>query len=256
MTTTPRFLAQVARNEAKDCGHPRCTRNRVGLYRWCNAHRNTARRLGHPEAVSFRRSTWTKYREEVSGLFALNDTHPGLLQVTQWVETWMAKAAADARAFPGAREMSRLHRHGVTPLQVIAEACAWFSWEATVPDVFPDDRSRDFALSRAVFGLAPRDRRPISGGGIGGTWGRSATTKQSFAPKALESSLAHVGKHLRQSLAPFLANVRSALEERRRIEADPQADLRAPFKTTASAPQRAPGALPFPLQPTKPKAIP
>ena len=62
----------------------------------------------------------------------------------------------------------------------------------------------------------------------------ASKTPRSYAPKALPSALGHVGRYLRQSLAPFIANVVQGVEQQRAVVRDRAALQRLPF------------ALPFP----------
>jgi hypothetical protein len=146
----------------------------------------------------------------------------------------MDMAAADESAFKGAREVAQLVRHGVSPLQLLTEICSHWFWVSDFGHRFPSDRAADFALSRAVFALAPRPRVATKGPGSSGTWGRPTDTPQSWSVKPRESALAYVGSHLRVYLAPFLASVVSGIEEQRKLTADPQALMRLPFPPVAA----------------------
>lgn len=231
MTTVSResYLRCKHQNSLNHCSLPGCGRPRTGLNAWCRQHLDRARQYGHPSAQPFRPSAWTSERKEVSSLLASNADHPGLLQVCQFLADWMARAAADGHAFKGAQEVARLVRHGVTALQVVTEVAAFVLWHSARPTTFPTDRAVDFALSRAVFMLAPRERRVTRTRGISGTWGMKASGRHSYSPKPRPSALAHVGRFLREALAAFLANVRGAVEQRRAVKRDPLALHRLPF---------------------------
>jgi hypothetical protein len=233
-------LAQAkAANSAHSCDLPGCQLRRASLERWCASHTRTAARLGHPLARAYRPKEWATHRKEVSSLLSVNTGHAGYLQVLQFLADWMARAANDADSFKGAKEVAALAAAGVTPHVLLLELCAAFAWLSERPHALPDDLSRDVFLSRAVFGLRPRPRRPC--GPNRAAWGRSAKTPQSYAVRPARSALVHVGQHLRRVLAVFLCNVVSTLEAERLRKADPAADQRAPLRSPAAA-----SALPFP----------
>jgi hypothetical protein len=139
---------------------------------------------------------------------------------------WSERACANQSAFKGAEELARLARHGIKPLDIVVETAACLSWLEQNPRVLPDDRSQDFAVSRAVFGLAPRARcstryRPV---------GARLLPNHSYARKARTGSLNYVGTYLRTTLAAFLANIALTLEARAMEEAARLAAMRAPLQ--------------------------
>lgn len=230
-TQSSSFQTSLAANTLRACRHPGCNAQRVGLGALCKTHQAQADRYGDSRAYPLKPSMWDQERKQVSQLFQQQPDHPGLLQALSYLKTWTARACESSWAFKGASEIARLKRAGVPELSMLVELCAFYVWSFTAgAPRLPSDRATDFAMSRAVFGLAPRERRPTRGPGISGTWGRSTKTPASYAPKALPSALAYVGKHLRQVLSTFLATVRVALEDRRALEKDPDALFRLPFQ--------------------------
>lgn len=226
---SPVIANELARNTAKACKHLDCYLTRLRLGSWCKKHDRLFRRLGHPDASTYRPKTWATQRKEVSQLLEAHPDHPGLRQVLAWVQRWMAEAAKDPTAYKGAREVHRLSLHGVTPLVVLTEVLAFWLWTEDSPHALPDDRSRDVACSRAVFALAPRPRQSCSTGLASGTWKAPTTGPKSYSIKALPSSLNHVGKHLRQSLAVFIATTQRGIEHQRSVKKGPAALQRLPF---------------------------
>lgn len=203
---------------------------RKGMSAWCRNHNDRAARFGHPLAPALRPGTWKVERTEVTKVFTAHPHHPGLMQALQWLQEWQARALESDHEFKGAREVARITRHGVTPLQILTELAAVVVWEAGSPHVLPDDRSRDFAASRAIFALAPRHRRALRvRGSPHGSWGRSPSGRASYSVPPRTSSLAYVGRHLRRLFAPLLANVLAAVELNRRLKADKDAAMRLPF---------------------------
>lgn len=243
---SPILAPQVAANVLKACDAPRCNQPRHKLQAWCKDHHAKARAYGHPDARPLRPKEWARQRKEVSALLALNPEHPGLLAVLQYLKDWMADGAANEHTKKGGRELARLARHGVTPSAVLTEVLAFWLWVNDHPQALPDDKARDFACSRAVFNLAPRDRRATRGPGISGTWGRNTTTPQSYSPKALHSALNHVGTHLRIALADIAANTLHSIERQRALKVDREAVMRQPLTI----------AVPFSPQPIKANGLP
>jgi hypothetical protein len=166
----------------------------------------------------------------VGELLQANASHPGAVLALQWITAWVTKAAEaygrSSASYKGAEEVVRLVQHGVTAKDILVEVAAVFLWLRRHPNALPNDRARHFAISRAVFALAPRERR-ITRTASGG-WG-SVKTAQSYSPKARPSALAYVGQHLQASLAPFLANVQTSLETMDEQRANALAAMQAPL---------------------------
>lgn len=244
---SPILAPQVAANVLKSCDAPGCNQPRHHLQAWCKDHHVKARAYGHPHAGPLKPKKWAQQRKEVSALLALNPEHPGLLAVLQYLKDWMADGAANEFTRKGGRELARLARHGVTPSTVLTEVLAFWLWVNDNPMALPSDKARDFACSRAVFALAPRDRRATRGPGISGSWGRKTTTPHSYAPKALPSALAYVGAHLRVVLAEFFANTLQSIERQRALKVDREAVMRQPLTISIpfSPPTPKANGLPF-----------
>lgn len=219
--------SRLRSNSFKTCQAPGCSSQRSGLRLWCRTHLRLSNAYGHPDAKPLQGSLWATQRAEVSKLFADQSTHPGLLQANRWLSTLMTQAAANERAFKGAEEIARLGRAGVKPEALLVEACALHLWVTDTGHRWPTDLAADFAMSRAVFALAPRPRTATKG--VHGTWGRPTTTPQSYSAKAKRSALAYVGGHFRECLAPLMVTVASAVQAQRAVKVDPQALQRLPF---------------------------
>lgn len=224
------FRAHKARNELHRCDLRGCGHHRSGINRWCTDHLRRANLYGHPEAPPLRPHQWNEERQEVRRLLSDNADHPGLRSVIAFITSWSEQACANEHAFKGADEVARVIRHGVKPLDIVTEVAAFRLWMTRHPGILPDQRSEDFALARAVFGLAPRIRRHTRG--PGGAWPVTikAPATWSYSPKPTKAALGYVGSHLRGTLAPLLANVALAVETRAQAQADHEAALRAPFK--------------------------
>jgi hypothetical protein len=223
------FQQSVAANERHKCASRSCGNTRKGINCWCSKCLDKALRYGHPEAPPLRPSLWNTERQQVQQLLAPRASHPGLQSALSSLDGWSARAMANARAFKGAEEVARVARHGITSLHLLTEVAAFHVWLNRNPRALPDDdEARDFAMSRAVFALAPRPRRFT---GHGARWPGAAkmTAENSYATRARTSGLRYVGQHLRQVLSPILANISVSLEQRARQEAERQAAMRAPL---------------------------
>jgi hypothetical protein len=224
------FNAARSKNQAIQCQAPGCIHNRLGLDLWCRGHGAKAKQYGHPFAKPLKASSWAADRAAVVALLQANESHPGTILALQWVTSWIRKAAEahgnSSASYKGAEEVVRLVKHGVTARAILVEVAAVSLWLNRNPSMLPSDRARCFAISRAVFSLAPRERR-ITRTASGG-WG-SVKTSQSYSPKARSSGLAYVGQHLQTSLAPFLANVQVSLETQDQQRAEAWAAMRAPL---------------------------
>ncbi len=229
------FHAAVVANEQHQCQHRGCSRLRVGINAWCMPCLQKTRQYGHPAARPLRPSLWAFERRQVQQLLAANADHPGLRCVLSVLNDWSARASGDEAAFKGAREVARLARHGVSSLDLLTEAAAFSVWLQQNHHRLPDQRACDFAMSRALFALAPRPRRMTRGPGGGWPVTGTAPASQSYSPKPLPSGLAYVGAHLRTVLAPFLANVAHSLELQQQQQADLQAAMRAPLRAPQAA---------------------
>jgi hypothetical protein len=216
MTTHATYLANKAINLNKPCNCAGCPLPRTGLDSFCPRHRQVYRRYGHPKAGPLKRSSWAPYKGPLRDLFALNESHAGLVEATRYLTDWMARAKANPSAFKGAVEMQRLAVGGVTARDVLVEVCAVSMYLHACPDVLPSDRARDFAIARAVFLLAPQVQKHA--------W--TGKRMRPYRGRAAHSSLAYVGSHLRTVLAEFtvtaqlgveaLARTRAMTDEQRR----------------------------------------
>lgn len=225
-----KFQQYQQANQLRTCKAPGCHLPRHSINLWCRAHFDRAELYGHPHARPLKRSTWSLQREKVESLLDRNADHPGLQSALSFLASWSAQAAANEQAFNGAEEIARLVRHGVTPKAILVEVCACLLWLDQNPLALPDDLSRDVALSRAVFGLAPRARRQTRG--PGGYWPvtRKLAHNHSYSPKPRRSSVRYVGPFLRQALAAFIANVGMTLEAEALRQQEIEAAKVAPLK--------------------------
>lgn len=226
-----RARSNLTINQWKTCFSPGCTNERTGYNRTCRAHTPRDKINGHPLAGAIRE---TEYRPEVDAvrtLFAEDPDHPGLLHTLKAMEVWMQQAKAaeglsvQSQPYPSAPEVARLVRWGVQPVDILATFFGALYWQQhNRTSRLPDDVSRDFALSHAVLRLAPRAKRGFRGLSASGT---ASYIRPKFAP------LQHLGKHLRQWLAPLYPVVAQALDSRDQQREEVLASMRQPFRAPA-----------------------
>ena len=223
------FPEALRRNAVRACNVKGCQRPRHHLNSVCKVHLANHQRKGHGNvAAPIQPRQWAPEKSAVLALLQANSAHQGQRQVLQWLAGWIQQAVIDESLFKGADEVARISRSGASPFDILVELCAAHAWLDRNPSALPDDRSRDFMLSHAVFRLGPRASR----------YGISPLTGQKWecSTAARPSALAYVGNHLRTMLAAFLANVSRSIvlphEAARRV-LEAQA---APFNPTTATP--------------------
>lgn len=223
------FSHAVNANQLHRCDAPRCSLPRTSISLHCAKHAQQARRYGHPHGTALSPKLWDLQRKQIAELLARNITHRGQLQAIEFLQGLLDRANHNEGAFFGAEELSRLARHGVTPTVILQELCAVSLYLHDASRAVLNDRAADFAIARAVFSLAPRPRRHCRPAGSG--WGVSKPSKPaySYSPKVRHSALLFMGTHLRQSLAPFLANIRNAVSTKEEQQRAFEAALNAPL---------------------------
>jgi hypothetical protein len=222
----PAFSLARHINEQQCCDAPGCRLPRTTIERFCKTHRTAYVRYGHPAGAPLKPAAWAPIATQVRSLLSANADHPGTQQVRQFLSNWMATATANENAFYGAQELARISRHGVNAMDVLVEVCAFWTWLQRNPHALPQgsrdsDRAVDFAVSRAVFALAPRPKRV--------SWHKPGS--RAYSTKARSSGLAYIGKHLRQTLAPFLVNVAHSIQPEEVLKAKAAEAMRAPFRS-------------------------
>jgi hypothetical protein len=224
------FSRMLVLNQQRECEVPGCCRKRQKVARYCDSHARAYRQLGHPLARPLDARQWRDKRLQVRQLFEANPTHPGLVNMTAYLTQYLAGAAQSDSAFSGAREVGRLARHGVSPLDLLVEACSCWSYLEDNPRAVPDDRSAATAVARAVLQLAPRPRRAYRPSVK--SLREPGTT---YPLKARSTDVGAVAAHLRELLAPLVVNVHAALKQREQQKARALEALRQPFEAPAAA---------------------
>lgn len=153
-------------NQHKPCEVSDCHTHRTRFGRYCHRHRRRLAQYGHPTARPLSRSgeDLAGWSRKIAALLAANGDHPGLARAMRELQQELDDAAQRARngdTLSGVRaQWARLAAHGVTPQMILARAVAVVVIERSRPRLFPDQRSLEFAIARAVFGLAPNTGTP------------------------------------------------------------------------------------------------
>lgn len=152
--------------------HQRCVvadchdhRTRFGLY--CRRHRRRLSKYGNPTGRPLSRTGLdlpTKARR-IEALLSANADHPGITRAAAELQQSLNEAAERARLgqpLAGASlHWARLASHGVTPLAILSHVVAVVVLDRGNARLFHDQRALEFAIARAVFGLAPIGRTPL-----------------------------------------------------------------------------------------------
>jgi hypothetical protein len=163
----------------------------------------------------------------VHDLLSSNLDHVGLVRALKFIEGWLLSAVAQAGQAAWADDVARLHRAGITPLQVVSELAACWSYLQDHPRACLSDSHRTFTLSKAVLGLTPRPRRFSARDNREGRNGSAIKSK----PAALK----YIGSHLVQVLSALLVNVHHNLDHEQDQVAQAVADMRQPFGVSNAA---------------------
>jgi hypothetical protein len=220
------FRTRIVANQAHQCAVPRCGQHRKLLSQYCAQHRLVYQQRGHPEAMILRPYLWREQRLRVRQLFEAQSSHPGLVNMLAYLKEYLEQASrSDAGPRPpaGASELARLVRHGVTPLDVLIEACACRCWLFDNPNAAPDTKSTWVAVARAVLHLAPMPRRAYRPSA------KSSRASPTYARKARPTDIRAIADHLRSLLPPLVANVYTALQQRDQHKAAALEAIRQPF---------------------------
>jgi len=237
--------AIISKNEMLPCKVPSCSNHRYRLSPFCSSHYTKHISFGDAQGQALSPKLWDWERQHLRQLFQENQHHhPGLIHTLQFLDAWMKQAttednklALSGRTVPPepvkwCPEIARLVRHGVTPLDLLVELAACWSWLQRFPHRAPSDRAVWFALSRAVFSLAPR---PVRASRSVAAQNHPQPSRRGNAVKPVPKALEQVGKHLSGSLAPLLVNAYQTLHTEQDKAMEVVQAMRQPFVAPAVA---------------------
>jgi hypothetical protein len=81
-------------NEGKTCDHPRCSKPRRGLSKFCVTHEGKQQRYGHPDGAYVHPRLYACEAEEVKSMIELNIDHKGIQAAVKWFEEWISRVIA------------------------------------------------------------------------------------------------------------------------------------------------------------------
>ena len=152
---TNRTIQARVRENRGPCAVSGCLNTRSGAAGHCRRHREAKRLHGHPEGRNLLPREYAAERREVAAILNANSGHPGLRSSVEWIDAWLAAAAAGTPMI-SALELARLAHHGVTGARVLEEAAAVWMVAHRRPARLPDDARLTMALGTAVLRLAPQ----------------------------------------------------------------------------------------------------
>ncbi|KAF0098713.1 MAG: hypothetical protein FD144_4232 [Rhodospirillaceae bacterium] len=201
-------------NQHKQCVVSDCHAYRTRFGRFCHRHRRRLAQYGHPTARPLSRSgeDLAGWSRKIEALLAANAGHPGLSRASRELQRELDDAAQRARngdTLSGvSAQLARLAAHGVTPEMILARAVAVVVIERSNPRLFPDQRSLEFAIARAVFGLAPNTGTP--------------------GARVLASTGKRLVEQYVELIVAAVVALQTAEDDARKREADMRAPLRIP----------------------------
>lgn len=214
------FRARRQRNQAKQCRIEGCHSNRSALSPYCGRHQKAADRWGHPLGHSLgRKHDYPVEHQRASSFIAAHRDHPGIRSALLWIEQWLA-AVTRGEDCEGREDMQRLAEHGVTPLAILTETVALFLFSRWLSRRLPDDDRLTYMIGTRVLTLAVLGKRYT-----GYINGRHRQRSKPLTKTARRD----VGRRLRFTLAPLLANIADAMEAEDLEQQQFLADIRKTF---------------------------
>ncbi|MHC4402053.1 MAG: hypothetical protein ACYTG0_20465 [Planctomycetota bacterium] len=145
-------------NEGKTCDHPRCSKPRRGLSKFCVTHEGKSQRYGHPDGAYVHPRLYSCEAEEVGSFVERNIEHPAIQTAISWFDKWISDSTL-GRKVPGGNCLRRLNDNGVTGRKCLESAMPLWLFAYRRPGVIPHDARLDFALALSVLRLAPEEKK-------------------------------------------------------------------------------------------------
>ena len=197
-------MARARDNEQARCTVMGCGIHRDGFSNLCAKHRDVQSLRGHPLATRIQPSEWKQERLEVAALYAANVGHPGLQRGREYIQGLFDHHKAGTHAPRVDAEVRRLIDHGVTPLMVLTEVAAVFTFAQRRNVRIPDTKAEEHLMSAATLRLAPRPRIVTARSG--------RYSSNGFPSKPSMAALSYIGKVIRSSLLPVLVSTYAAVQ--------------------------------------------
>lgn len=230
-----RIAHSMKRNEGKACKADGCylPRSRVGNY--CRHHESVNGIHGHPHGHDIPVRALVIEREAVSRFVDAQISHPGIQQVVAWFSEWLEAAGRGDESVPGSKDMARLYRAGVKPVECLKAVATIWLYSAKYPASLPSDNRLTVALSRAIIKLTARDYRTTKSG-------RLQVVNHSAEAKR------NIGRRVRDTIGVLLTNLSDAIQS--------MPDAKVVFKETQALPFSTEASLVMPEEKMWPRVKP
>ena len=211
--------ARSRANQRLTCSVPGCGKHRQGVGRFCNTHLQTYKRTGHPLGRRLTKSELATDRKAVGKLIASHMTHPGILAALEWLAAWLTDAS-EGRAVPAARQdFHRLNAAGVTPLAILTEAAAIWSYYRRAGRALDDGLPLTVTLGTGILHLAPREKRSCY----------RNPEKMSKPVNITAKNRKDVGNVIRQTIGMLLENIAREVLAEETTQRERAIAIRTPF---------------------------
>lgn len=217
------FTDGLRRNAGKPCNHPSCSKPRYRISSWCHAHTEAVTKHGHPDGVFIHPNQYATEHHEIAEFIKANLSHPGIVSALQWIDEWQRMTICDdpierAKQPNGIDAMNRLRAKDITPQQILTEVAAIWLYSYRSPNRLPDDKRLTYAISRAVYNLAPAHKRT--------SWNTGKVARQRINAGELKG----IGGRIRDTIGLLVMNIISTLQARESAKEKIKASFMAPFE--------------------------
>lgn len=198
-------------NQHSKCSVDDCwsLRTRFGLY--CRKHKRRLAMYGSTSGKPLPKQVVAGIALRAQRLLSANEDHPGLARATGELQRRLDEARDTYRTTGApngaALYWSRLAGANVTPLQILSAVVAVIVLDRENHRALPNQKALEYALARAVFGLAPQGKSP---------------------PGA--RILAQTGREMIEQYAGLIVSTVVALQAAEEDERKRDADMQAPLR--------------------------
>ncbi len=151
------ILLNAEQNKKLKCDVGGCNKLRHTNGPWCRPHQKRDIKTGSPTGQLPSRLELDLVAKRIRALLRANETHPGIMAAERVCRMWLADAAAGLPGVPAQGQLERLHRKGVTGLELLVRLAAVFYLHRTDSKRFPTEPEFHRAISRSAWGLRPYD---------------------------------------------------------------------------------------------------
>ena len=190
-------IQTTVRRNVLPCSVASCGRRRSGASVHCAWHRTRKSLYGSPLQTPIDPKTYAGELESATSFLQRFASHRGVSNARSFLQGWIDASSKGDSTKPAYAHVARIARHGVGAEQALAACVAVYLLRRRRPNVFRDDLAFTFGSSRAVLGLAPRDRKKDYFHKKSGT-----TTTTYITPKAAE--LRAMGRAIEESIGVLL----------------------------------------------------